>query len=359
MTWRIFDALAADEWSWAADAASEIERELNVETWGWTDLWAPPWVWKAFLTDRTDIDYRLYLGTPAEKPDTYAGLALLRLPRAGNDHLANLFLVVREEHRRKGLGSMLLDRVERDVAALGRTTITAWVASSPEPPAGPGTLEAPTGVGRVLDGAPSTRLAMRAGYSLEQVERHSVMTVPGDLTPIKALQSASSACALPAYRLHTWQDDLPEQWLDQFASLLGRMITEAPHAELDVTAEPWDVERVRRWLRSYADRTLHVAITAAEHVATATLVGHTVLFFPTAEVPFAFQGDTLVLPEHRGHRLGMAMKTANLFATLERRPGLRRIHTDNASENAPMLAINVALGFEPVGVLAAWQKRLC
>ena len=39
-------------------------------------------------------------------------------------------------------------------------------------------------------------------------------------------------------------------------------------------------------------------------------------------------------------------------------PGLRRIHTDNAEENAPMLAINVALGFTAVGVVAAWQRRV-
>jgi GNAT superfamily N-acetyltransferase len=359
---RVIDALESDDWSWAAEAASDIERELTVETWGWSDLWAPPVVWQAFLSDRTDIDYRLFLAVPddVEKPSggDVAGMALVRLPRAGNDHLATLFLAVRAGHRRRGLATTLLEVVEREVAALGRTTIATWVGSSPEAPPGPGSLDAPTGVGRVAADAPSSRFALRNGFALEQVGRHSVLTVPEDLTALSLLRESALAQAGPAYRLHTWPDDIPEEWLAQFAVLLSRMATDAPHAGLDIVEEPWDVERVGRWLRSYADRTLHVTITVAEHEPTATLVGYTVLFFPVVDVPFGFQDDTLVIREHRGHRLGMAMKTTNLFATLGRRPGLRRIHTDNAGENAPMLAINVALGYEPVGVFAAWQKRL-
>ena len=65
-----------------------------------------------------------------------------------------------------------------------------------------------------------------------------------------------------------------------------------------------------------------------------------------------------MLREHRGHRLGMLVKIANLRAYEDRRPGERRINTWNAQENEHMLAINVALGFEPVGVAAVWQKRL-
>ena len=71
----------------------------------------------------------------------------------------------------------------------------------------------------------------------------------------------------------------------------------------------------------------------------------------------AFQEDTLVLREHRGRRLGMLVKTANLARLAEVQPGARRIGTWNAEENAHMLAINVALGFRPAGVWAAWQRR--
>lgn len=68
--------------------------------------------------------------------------------------------------------------------------------------------------------------------------------------------------------------------------------------------------------------------------------------------------DTLAVREHRGHQLGQLIKAVNLERLAELRPGARRVHTWNAKENSFMLAINVALGFEPVGVYGVWQKHL-
>jgi hypothetical protein len=39
-------------------------------------------------------------------------------------------------------------------------------------------------------------------------------------------------------------------------------------------------------------------------------------------------------------------------------PHARSIHTWNAGENEPMLRVNRALGFVPVGWLTEWQKTL-
>ena len=71
-----------------------------------------------------------------------------------------------------------------------------------------------------------------------------------------------------------------------------------------------------------------------------------------------YQGDTLVLREHRGHGLGMLTKIAVLDALATVRPDAERIHTWNAQENAHMLAINVALGFRQTSVDAEWQRDL-
>ncbi|MBD4636278.1 GNAT family N-acetyltransferase, partial [Xanthomonas citri pv. citri] len=60
------------------------------------------------------------------------------------------------------------------------------------------------------------------------------------------------------------------------------------------------------------------------------------------------QWDTIVLPEHRGHRLGMRVKAANLIAVRDALPGARAIITGNAEENRHMLDVNEALGFRPV-----------
>ena len=62
------------------------------------------------------------------------------------------------------------------------------------------------------------------------------------------------------------------------------------------------------------------------------------------------QDDTLVLKEHRGHRLGMLLKVANLEFLQRERPGHPAVTTFNAAENEHMLAVNDALGFVPVRV---------
>jgi mycothiol synthase len=53
---------------------------------------------------------------------------------------------------------------------------------------------------------------------------------------------------------------------------------------------------------------------------------------------------TGVLREHRGQNLALALKLAAIqYATQH---GFTELHSNNASTNAPMLAINQKLGFE-------------
>ena len=59
------------------------------------------------------------------------------------------------------------------------------------------------------------------------------------------------------------------------------------------------------------------------------------------------QGDTVVVAEHRGHRLGRWLKAVNLLAAMDARPELRFINTFNAESNPWMLSINEAMAFRP------------
>ena len=88
------------------------------------------------------------------------------------------------------------------------------------------------------------------------------------------------------------------------------------------------------------------------------LAAYTVVEFTDSRPESMIQDDTLVLPEHRGRRLGMLVKSRLLETLTSVRPQARRIHTWNAEENAHMLAINVALGYRPASVSAQWQLRL-
>ncbi len=65
---------------------------------------------------------------------------------------------------------------------------------------------------------------------------------------------------------------------------------------------------------------------------------------------------TFVAADHRGHRLGMAVKLAVYEAAARRWPKATRVQTFNASENEHMLSINRRLGFRTESRSGSWQK---
>jgi hypothetical protein len=67
---------------------------------------------------------------------------------------------------------------------------------------------------------------------------------------------------------------------------------------------------------------------------------------------------TLVRRDHRGHRLGSAVKVANLEALQRDRPDVTTVETQNAEQNPWMVSINERLGFEPVAVCPELVRRL-
>jgi hypothetical protein len=88
------------------------------------------------------------------------------------------------------------------------------------------------------------------------------------------------------------------------------------------------------------------------------LVAYTDIFQTTSVAWHAGQGDTIVEPAHRGHRLGMLVKLANLERVRRDSPELTAIDTYNADSNPWMVSINEAMGYRQYDRLGEWELDL-
>jgi GNAT superfamily N-acetyltransferase len=289
---------------------------------------------------------------------TPAGLCSVTFPLRDNTHTAGIEVLVHPDHRRRGIGSTLLAYVERAAGLRGRTSLDAWNEVPLElVGAGAPMIAAKSGAGALPLEEPGTAFAAASGYELEQVERSSRLALP---VPPDRLDRLAAGAAVHAggYSIITWDDHCPEELIGGYAALKSQMSTDAPTAGLDWGREDWDPARVRDEEATLVRSGVQAVVAAARHLATGRLAAYTALHWRPGVPGSITQQDTLVARAHRGHRLGMLVKVANLRRAQARWPSARSVLTWNASENQHMLSINIALGFRPAGYEGEWQKRL-
>ncbi len=105
--------------------------------------------------------------------------------------------------------------------------------------------------------------------------------------------------------------------------LHARMSTDPPLDDLSWEPETYDAARVVARDRMMAAHGMHVYAAAARHRETGTAVGITTLVVFSDVPGFGDQWETIVLPEHRGHRLGALLKVANLRQAVQHEPAAR------------------------------------
>jgi GNAT superfamily N-acetyltransferase len=268
--------------------------------------------------------------------------AIANLPDLDNLDQAEVQLGVHPDHQHHGHGRFLLDTVLGDLQKQGRTRILADIG---EPP------------GR---GAPyrGRDLAVAAGAvpSLEEVRR-TLRLDNLDEAALASLRTAAAPCAA-GYELDGWTGRTPDHLAESYAGLAGRMSTDAPQGDRDTEPEVWDIARVRTRDDFLEAQGRLPVCTVARHVARGELVGFTDIGTTLHDVETAFQWDTIVHPDHRGHRLGVLMKLANLDRVRAVAPQTRRIYTWNADVNTHMNAINDAMGFVPTRRVVTWRLDL-
>lgn len=262
---------------------------------------------------------------------------------------------VHPDYRGRGIGTAISEHIERIGRTDNRTHLIVYIVSAE----GPGErLEPPTGSGSLPADNPEVRFLQRRGYRLEQVVRASRLALPFDETVLRARLAEAVDHAGDAYFVHRWAGSTPAEFRDDIAMLNTRMSTDAPQAGLEEPEDVWTAERLAEHEEhTTADGTVLLTSAALDR-DSGRLVGFTQLALPTEAGRPVDQYDTLVLREHRGHGLGMLLKLANLEFLQQEHPGYPSVLTWNADENRHMLAVNEALGFEPIGYDGAWRLDL-
>jgi GNAT superfamily N-acetyltransferase len=300
------------------------------------EVWAPwPTAHVSWTTGREDEDEVML---SAAIDGEVVGMAILAIPHLDNQHTATTEFFVHPGHRRRGVGTALLAAVAHRSRAAGRTVL---MASPYSPVDEPGTGEA---------------FLTRHGFELGIAEMSRVCDLVETEHTWPAL-AAEAATHHADYRLEPWQDRIPGPLVDGYCRMGEAFNDQAPLGELDLEAEVWSAERVaERDERFVATGRRQFGVLA--YAADGTCVATTELFVNEIASWRALQGGTLVIPGHRGRRLGLALKLANLRAVRERFPDCRYVFTSVAGVNAPMNAVNEVLGFRDVERALEMQRHL-
>lgn len=266
---------------------------------------------------------------------------------------AQVDLYVHPAFRRRGVGRALLAAVDETLRVEGRRATHNWTLH----PDAPGEVRtAATGWGHVPAEADDVRFLEKAGFVLEQVERMSTLQLADDSAAVFRRMLETAQQKATGYRVRAWRGRTPSDQLAALADLHARMSTDVPAGDLDFEPEVWDAQRLADAERNQLDDQGRELLQAVAYDASDIPVAFTIMTLPPGKA-VAFQDDTLVHGEHRGHRLGMLVKAANLLQLLETHPERKRVTTWNAEENRHMLDVNEQLGFAAAGFEGAWQRR--
>ncbi len=269
---------------------------------------------------------------------------VLRMPVHDNTDLANLELYVHPAARRRGHGRRMVQALLAGARTQGRTRVLAEV---PEPldagstPVGPG---------------PALATSVGARRALREVRRTLELA---DLSAQRRMEIEHDALRYAeGYDILEWVGLSPADQLDDLAALQERMSTDPPHGSTGREPEHWDAARLRAQEEGTQERGRQRVVCAARYRASGRTVGVSTLAVNHACPEVVYQWNTVVAPEHRGHRLGILLKIRNLDHLARRSPHSRTVATWNAADNAPMVAINEALGFRPREAWTEWRLDL-
>ncbi|MGZ8745443.1 MAG: N-acetyltransferase family protein, partial [Nocardioides sp.] len=315
----------------AAAVASYVEITNEVR-----DL-DSPWEHRMTQAEGTGLlrfgwDLEPAIGFLAGDDGAVVGLAEYSTSQWDNHHLAWLWVSVRPSERRRGHGSALVELMADRARAEGRSTV---------------------GVGG-WDNEAGRAFAKRHGFELKSQEvcrRQYLADLDRDALAARQREALQHATA---YELVRRLGRTPDDELAALAAVT-EAINDAPTDDLDVEDEVFSAERVRDYETAQLGQGQRLHRVFARHRESGELAGHTVVAVSGERPENAEQHDTSVVRAHRGHRLGLLLKTDMLDWLAETQPQVTSVETWNAESNDAMIGVNEILGYRVMGRALQFQ----
>jgi GNAT superfamily N-acetyltransferase len=277
----------------------------------------------------SDHPTQAWLGTGTDGAP--AGAYTMELPERENRANAFAAILVGPRARRHGYGTALLAHLAGQAAAAGRTRLLSAT--------------------RV--GSPGEAFAAATGGSKGMLDVRRVLRIDAGTRDRAARLRAEAEPHATGYALRAWSGPAPADLVAGICATYTAL-ADAPH---DDAFEPsgFDAARLRAVEERRAAAGTRWLSVAAVQAGTGAVAGVTEVNVHPDQPGWAEQAITAVTSEHRGHRLGLLLKTAMLGLLAEREPAVTRILTYNADANGPMVAINDRLGYEVSDYFRFWE----
>lgn len=239
----------------------------------------------------------------------------------GNENIMRMMLYVLKDYRREGIGRKLLKLAANLAKEHGKAIMST------------GTTQEDGRKALKKLGAKEALTMRETRTNLEEIDWAMVNTWK-DEGPKRS----------PDSKLEFYTK-IPDEILEDYCRVYTEVFNQAPIDELQrgdivFTPEKWRKDEEK------AEKTGITWITAMVREKNGDIAGLTDVYYEPKHAPLMYQALTGVPEKYRGSGKGKWLKAAMLLKISEDFPDIKIIATQNATSNAPMLAINDRLGFK-------------
>jgi RimJ/RimL family protein N-acetyltransferase len=252
-----------------------------------------------------------------------------------NLDLAWLEVAIHPLRRRRGLGTAAIGLAGDAAAAMGRTKV-GWFGWEGE---------------RTRGFAASLGVEQKSVAVCRRQHLHELAPGLADRVYDDALPSAHG------YELLRIGGPMPDELVPAFLEATAA-INDAPRDELDMEDEVFTAERNRGYERAQLASGFRVYRILARHQASGEIAGVTSVTVDGETPTLGHQQDTSVVRAHRGHRLGLLLKSDMVRWLTDAEPRLETVDTFNAESNDHMVAVNERLGYRVMDRELQFQASL-